>query len=272
MRVLITGASSGIGYKIGVELAKRGHLVYMTCRSIKEVFCLRKKLELEGVSAVCFKLDLLTDDIYLVRKLEIDCLVNQAGIGVSGSLLTMDDKGLREVYETNIFRSFLLLKEVYWQMKKRNIMGKIFVTSSLISLFPIPFLGVYSSSKAAISLFSSRFIYSSIPILYPSILDGLSSFAVIKIIGDTIQFCLIEPGAYKTGFNQVMVDSFYNYSSLNTTIPIYQRKLFALLESKNMDRLVFKIVKEIEHKKTKKILRVPFLQGVLLKIYGLFFG
>lgn len=254
MRVLITGASSGIGYKIGVELAKRGHLVYMTCRSIKEVFCLRKKLELEGVSAVCFKLDLLTDDIYLVRKLEIDCLVNQAGIGVSGSLLTMDDKGLREVYETNIFRSFLLLKEVYWQMKKRNIMGKIFVTSSLISLFPIPFLGVYSSSKAAISMLVKTLQKEE------------------KVLGDTIQFCLIEPGAYKTGFNQVMVDSFYNYSSLNTTIPIYQRKLFALLESKNMDRLVFKIVKEIEHKKTKKILRVPFLQGVLLKIYGLFFG
>lgn len=254
MRVLITGASSGIGYKIGVELAKRGHLVYMTCRSIEEVFCLRKKLELEGVSAVCFKLDLLTDDIYLVRKLEIDCLVNQAGIGVSGSLLTMDDKGLREVYETNIFRSFLLLKEVYWQMKKRNIMGKIFVTSSLISLFPIPFLGVYSSSKAAISMLVKTLQKEE------------------KVLGDTIQFCLIEPGAYKTGFNQVMVDSFYNYSSLNTTIPIYQRKLFALLESKNMDRLVFKIVKEIEHKKTKKILRVPFLQGVLLKIYGLFFG
>lgn len=254
MRVLITGASSGIGYKIGVELAKRGHLVYMTCRSIKEVFCLRKKLELEGVSAVCFKLDLLTDDIYLVRKLEIDCLVNQAGIGVSGSLLTIDDKGLREVYETNIFRSFLLLKEVYWQMKKRNIMGKIFVTSSLISLFPIPFLGVYSSSKAAISMLVKTLQKEE------------------KVLGDTIQFCLIEPGAYKTGFNQVMVDSFYNYSSLNTTIPIYQRKLFALLESKNMDRLVFKIVKEIEHKKTKKILRIPFLQGVLLKIYGLFFG
>ena len=254
MRVLITGASSGIGYKIGVELGKRGHLVYMTCRSIKEVFCLRKKLELEGVSAVCFKLDLLTDDIYLVRKLEIDCLVNQAGIGVSGSLLTIDDKGLREVYETNIFRSFLLLKEVYWQMKKRNIMGKIFVTSSLISLFPIPFLGVYSSSKAAISMLVKTLQKEE------------------KVLGDTIQFCLIEPGAYKTGFNQVMVDSFYNYNSLNTTIPIYQRKLFALLESKNMDRLVFKIVKEIEHKKTKKILRVPFLQGILLKIYGLFFG
>lgn len=254
MRVLITGASSGIGYKIGVELAKRGHLVYMTCRSIKEVFCLRKKLELEGVSAVCFKLDLLTDDIYLVRKLEIDCLVNQAGIGVSGSLLTMDDKGLRKVYETNIFRSFLLLKEVYWQMKKRNIMGKIFVTSSFISLFPIPFLGVYSSSKAAISMLVKTLQKEE------------------KVLGDTIQFCLIEPGAYKTGFNQVMVDSFYNYSSLNTTIPIYQRKLFALLESKNMNRLVFKIVKEIEYKKTKKILRVPFLQGVLLKIYGLFFG
>lgn len=253
MRILITGASSGIGYKLGVELAKRGHLVYMTCRTVKEVFWLRKKLKREEVLAFCFKLDLLTDDIYLVRKLEIDCLINQAGIGVSGSLLTMNYQGLREVYETNIFQSFLLLKEVYWQMKKRNIAGKIFVTSSLISLFPIPFLGSYSSSKAAISMLVKTLQKEE------------------KLFGDTIQFCLIEPGAYNTGFNQVMVDSFYNYSSLPTTVPIYQRKLFALLESKNINRLVFKIIKEIEHKKTKKILRVPWLQGIFLKIYELFF-
>ena len=53
MRVLITGAASGIGYQVGVMLARRGHLVYMTCRSVAEVYLLREKLKKEMVFARC---------------------------------------------------------------------------------------------------------------------------------------------------------------------------------------------------------------------------
>ena len=151
MRVLITGASSGIGYQVGKILASRGHLVYMTCRTVKEVFQLRKKIKREGVDAICLKLDLLSSDIDMVDTLDIDCLFNHVGIGISGSILQMDEKSLRDVYEVNIFCSFTLLKKAYCHMKEKNIAGKIFVTSSLIGMFPIPFFGVYSSSKAAIS-------------------------------------------------------------------------------------------------------------------------
>ena len=86
MRVLITGATSGIGYEVGVLLAQRGHLVYMACKTVAEVFWLREKLEREEVDAVCLKLDLLTDDINLVDSLGIDCLFNHAGMGTSGSI------------------------------------------------------------------------------------------------------------------------------------------------------------------------------------------
>ena len=72
MRVLITGAASGIGYQVGVMLARRGHLVYMTCRSVAEVYLLREKLKKEMVFARCFKLDLFTDDIRMVDYLDID--------------------------------------------------------------------------------------------------------------------------------------------------------------------------------------------------------
>ena len=133
MRVLITGSSSGIGYEVGVRLAKAGHLVYITGRTVKEVYYLRQKLQREGVNAVCLKLDLLTDDIYLANSLDIDCLFNHAGVGVSGSMLTTDDKALRDVYEVNFFRSFLFLKLVSQHMIKRHLNGKIFVTSSFIN-------------------------------------------------------------------------------------------------------------------------------------------
>lgn len=257
MKVLITGASSGIGYEVGKMLAKKGNLVYMTCHTVKEVVRLRKKLEEENISAVCFKLDLLTDDIYLAKSLDIDCLFNQAGIGCSGSILSISNDALREVYETNIFRSFLFLKLIYQNMVNKHIAGKIFVTSSLISLYPLPFLGVYSSSKAAVSQLVKTLQQES------------------KVLDNHISFCLVEPGAYSTGFNQFMIDRVEKYQKLDSqqlSILNYQRKLFAILESNHITKAGNQIVKEMLKEKPKKILRIPKLQGILLKIYFLFFG
>ena len=256
MRVLITGAASGIGYEVGKLLVQRGHLVYMTCKTVAEVFWLREKLEREKVKAICLKLDLLTDDIDLVDSLDIDCLFNHAGIGTSGSILYLKDEALRDIYEVNVFRSFLLLKKVYKHMVSKHIEGKIFVTSSLIGMFPLPFLGVYSSSKAAISQLVKTLQQEE------------------KVFRNNISFCLVEPGAYSTGFNQVMIDEAEGYQEFTKkflSIHQYQRKLFTLLESKNVAKLAAKIVLEMENKKTKKVLRVPIFQGFLLKVYSFFF-
>lgn len=256
MRVLITGATSGIGYEVGKRLAEKGHLVYMTCRSVKEVFCLREKLSSEGVSAICLKLDLLTDDIYLAHSLDIDCLFNHAGIGSSGSILTTDDRALREVYEVNVFRSFLFLKLVCQHMVKQKIRGKIFVTSSLLGITSLPFLGIYSSSKAAISSLVKALQWESGVLQYP------------------LSFCLVEPGAYATGFNQSMIDNIEKHQNLDSkflSIQRYQRVLFCLLESKRIDSLSKKILYEMLKEKPRKVLRVPRLQGFLLKVYFFFF-
>lgn len=259
MRILITGASSGIGYQVGKILASHGHLVYMTCHTVKEVFHLREKLERDGVSAICFKIDLLTDDIDIVDHLDIDCLFNHAGVGCSGSILTMNEECLRDVFEVNFFRSFLLLKKTYHHMVEKKISGKIFVTSSLLGMFPIPFFGVYSSSKSAIS----------------QLVKTLQKEE--EVFCHSISFCLVEPGAYATGFNQMMIDRGEKYVEdffykKYLSIRSFQRKLFLLLESSNINGISKRIVKEIEHKKTKNILRIPWIQGFILKIYHLFFS
>ena len=258
MRVLITGAASGIGYEVGVRLAIQGHLVYMTCRSVAEVYSLREKLKKDKVFARCFKLDLLTDDIRMVDYLDIDCLFNHAGIGTAGSVLYMSEDALRDIYEVNFFRSFLLLKKVYRHMVDRKIHGKIFVTSSLLGEFSLPFFGVYGSSKAAISQLVKTLQQEE------------------KVFRHGISFCLVEPGAYFTGFNQVMIDRQEKYVEASfykrfLSMSAYQRKLFLLLESKNIDKLAKRIVLEMERKKTKKVLRVPWIQGFFLKVYNFFF-
>ena len=105
------------------------------------------------VDAHTFKMDITTDDIFLVDDLDIDCLINQAGIGLGDSILYMDIEVLRKNYEVNIFSSFSLLKRVYHNMVKRNVRGKIFVTSSVAGYLSFPFLGCYTSVKQQLVLF-----------------------------------------------------------------------------------------------------------------------
>lgn len=259
MKILITGASSGLGYAIGKRLSGRGHLVYFTTHTEKELVTLKEKLKNDNVDALCFKMDITTDDIKLVDKINIDCLINHAGIGIGGSILYMNIDCLRENYEVNIFSSFNLLKRVYKNMENNNIKGKIFVTSSLASMIPISFLGCYTSSKAAISMLT------------------MTIKKELKYLNSDISISLIEPGAYSTGFNQVMIDNKNKYLEHDNLIYKYrnvinkkQRKMFRFVENDNYDSLVNKVVREIERKKSKFKIRAPFFQRLFTKIYNIF--
>lgn len=260
MFVLVTGAYSGIGYKLGCSLAKRGHLVYMSVETEKQLKELRKKLEEEKIEAHAFKMDITTDDISLVDDLNIDCLINHAGVGLGGSVLDMDIDVLRKNYEVNVFSSFDLLKRIYHNMRERKVMGKIFVTSSVAAYLPFPFLGCYTSSKAAISA------------LCRSIRKEL------EYLDSDITISIIEPGAYYTGFNQRMIESknlyldkkslFYkNRNSINKL----QKNLFRFMEKDSLDDLVEKVVAEVDSERAKFIIRRPWYISIFLKVYFLLF-
>ncbi len=260
MRILITGATSNIAYELGKKLAKRNHVVYFTTHTTKELKNLEKKLKEDKINALCFKMDITTEDIKLVDKLTIDCLINHAGIGIGGSLLYMDIEALRETYEVNIFSSFQLLKKVYQNMEKSNISGKIFVTSSLAGYLPFPFLGCYTSSKAAIS------------ILCKTINKEL------QYLKSNIKISAIELSAYHTGFNQVMIDNKSKYIEKGNkieknieSINRLQRNLFCLIEKENIDKLTDQLVKQIESKNPKLIIRTPWYLKILIKLYFLIY-
>lgn len=259
MRILITGAHSGIGYQLGKKLVDHGHTVYFTTHTEMQKETLEKKIIDDGINALCFKMDITTDDLKLVDKIKIDCLINHAGIGNGGSLLYMDIDKFRENYEVNVFSSFYLLKKVYNNMNRDNINGKIFVTSSLAGYFPIPFLGCYTSSKAAIS------------ILVKTLKEEL------KYLKSNISISLIELGAYKTGFNEVMIENKEQFTEKNSPLYEYlesinriQKNGFSLIEKDNYDSLINKIIKNIESTHPKFLIREPFLQRIFIKLYRIF--
>ena len=261
MKILITGATSGIGFDLAKTLARGNHAVYITTHKKEQVEEVSKKIEKEKLMIYPYKMDIRKKkDRGLIRKINPDVLVNHAGIGNGGSLLDIDIEVLKDNYETNIFASFSLLKEFYDLKVERGEYGKIFVTSSVVSMLPIPFLGCYTSSKAAISMLVKTLQLE------------------LKSRDSNIHISLIEPGAYHTGFNQVMIDNkqlFTEKSShIYKDIPSMnriQRNMFALIEKENTISLVKKVAKEIEKEHPKFLIRKPMIQGLMAKILFLFY-
>lgn len=261
MRILITGACSGIGFDLARELSSRNHVVYITVHTKEQLKEVKKKVKDIKLNILCFKMDIRNKtDRKILQTLNIDCLVNHAGIGNGGSVLEMDISTLRKNYETNVFSSFSLLQEFYQLKTQEQSKAKIFVTSSIASMLPIPYLGCYTSSKAAISMLV------------------FTMKQELKYLNSNISISLIEPGAYHTGFNQVMIDNKNIFTNKNSkiyknkdSINRLQRNLFAVIEKKNYNKLINKIIKEIESDNPKFKIRLPISQSIFAKIYLLFF-
>ena len=150
MKILITGAASGLGYLTALTLAQRGHEVYLTCHTKKQVKLVKEKLG-NPINITIMKIDITKEeDRQKVLDLNVDCLYNHAGIALGGSIIEADMDEVRENFEVNVFSSFRLLQLVLRQMVDKDS-GRIVVMSSLASSFSIPFAGVYSATKASIT-------------------------------------------------------------------------------------------------------------------------
>ena len=191
MKILITGARSGIGYHTGIILANMGHFVYFGTQTEREREALKedlKKLKLyETVKAI--KLDInKKEDRKKILKLDLDVLINNAAISIGGPILELEVSKIRENFETNFFSTIKLTKLFINNLNKNEKEGNIDIISSLAGTLPIPFIGSYASTKAALSMVTR--------ILHQELI----------ISNSKVRIKLVEPGLYHTGFNQVMLD------------------------------------------------------------------
>ena len=261
MKVLITGATSGIAYSLARELFKRCHIVYICVHCNNEVKLVRRKLKKDNIykNVYVFKMDITNKkDINLIDKLDIDVLVNHAGIGIGGSLLDLDIKDIRYNFETNFFSTLELTKRFIDKKKKEDKRGRVLITSSLAGLMPIPFLGSYCASKSAL------------------ITMGICLDKELKRSSSKIDIKLILPGAYKTGFNQVMLESLSksisnsDYFVFEDDLVLDEKRFFNVVESLDISSIVYKMADAIESNSNKLLYKAPFSQGIFTKIYMLF--
>ena len=260
MKILITGARSGIGFLAGITLASRNHFVYMTTHTKEEAKRLKKITDELGLKVIVFKLDISNEqDRKLVDNLDIDVLINHAGMGIGGSVLDVSLEDMKKNFNINYFCSYDLVKRVTNKMIKSSKNGKVIIMSSISGITSIPFLGIYSSTKAAIS----------------NMADALRM--ELKFLKSKVKVILIEPGAYKTGFNQVMINDidrnisedsvFYNDKEKIYTL---LSKTFNIIEKKKINSVVTSIIEAVESKSPKRKYRTPFLQRIFTKIYLIF--
>ncbi|WP_420371263.1 SDR family oxidoreductase [Galbibacter orientalis] len=107
--VVVTGASSGIGKSIAIQLALKGAKVVLAARNEKKLICIKQQILKEnGVAAyvvtdVTKKQDLMElVDIAIKKYGQLDVMINNAGISQLSRLDELDVEGWEEMIATNL--------------------------------------------------------------------------------------------------------------------------------------------------------------------------
>ena len=148
--VLITGASSGIGKSIGLYLISKGYIVYGTTRSLTknkdfDAFPLLEMDVRNTVSVSKAIADLLQKEGHL------DVVINNAGVGITGPLEETPHEEIVGAFDTNFNGPLHVIKAVLPQMRKQK-KGLIINITSLAGYMGLPYRGIYSAAKSALSV------------------------------------------------------------------------------------------------------------------------
>ena len=159
--VLITGATSGIGYELAKLFAKDGYNLVIAARNKNELQNTSAELERQfGIDVITFSKDLFDSenafDLYneiILKGIQIDVLVNDAGQGHYGEFIDTDIHRELSIIQLNISSLVVLTKLFLQDMVKRGE-GKILNLSSVASKIPGPFQSVYHGTKAFVQSFT----------------------------------------------------------------------------------------------------------------------
>ena len=155
---IVTGASSGIGRAIALEMASRGVRVMLASRTEEDLLAVKGEIEEMGGIASLFVVD-VTDEKRCQELMEatlrqfqkIDILVNNAGISMRANFSEVDMDVLRRVMETNFWGSVYCSRYALPHIIRSK--GSIVGISSICGVTPLPGRSGYSASKHALDGF-----------------------------------------------------------------------------------------------------------------------
>lgn len=181
-RVLLTGASAGIGLATARHLVEAGYEVWGASRDVTRLPVVA------GFHAVA--MDLAQPESvasgYAAAVAEagaFDVLINNAGDGLFGPLEHLPPAEVRSQFETLVFGPLELIRLALPGMRARGG-GTIINVTSLAGRLPIPFMAPYNAAKSALS--------------------ALSATLALELAGSGVRVIDLEPGDIATAFNDRM--------------------------------------------------------------------
>lgn len=209
MKVLVTGASSGIGRDMAEILAQKGYNLVLVSRSeeklqkVKENILKNNKVDIEIVS-----IDLSNEQNCKElhnRVKDVDILVNNAGFGDCGEFTKTDLEKELKMINTNIVAYHILTKLYLKDMKEKNS-GKILNVASIAGFMPGPLMATYYSTKSYIVRLSE------------SIREELRKDK------SKVQISILCPGPVATNFNNVANVKFHMREASSDKVAKYAVK------------------------------------------------
>lgn len=193
--ILITGASTGIGFETALLLAKEGHTVYATMRDTAKAHTLIDEAAKRNVSIQILSLDVESEQSIsncvnqiAERENTIDILINNAGAGFIRTMEQASMEEIHQVMDVNFYGVIRCTKAVLPFMRKQKS-GHIINISSVGGIVGQPVNEIYCAAKFA--------------------LEGLTeSIASYMKPYFGINVSLVEPGGVMTEFGNSLTKYF----------------------------------------------------------------
>lgn len=191
-RILITGASQGIGKALAEAAAARGAKVLICARNIELLQELAQQIRAKGGVIEVVQADITNRDDRqrLVEAAQtafggLDILVNNAGIGATGHFADCTPERLRQIMEVNFF-GLTETTRVFLPMLKKGNKPAIVNISSIAGKRGIPARSEYSASKFAV--------------------QGFSEALRAELAKDGVDVLVVCPGLTQTNFSANMIE------------------------------------------------------------------
>ncbi|HEX8286898.1 MAG TPA: SDR family NAD(P)-dependent oxidoreductase [Pyrinomonadaceae bacterium] len=210
--ILLTGASSGIGEALAIELSKRGAILGLVARRENLLRDLVGQCEENGASARAFPLD-ISDERAICEAArnfrnefgKIDILIANAGIGGGAKhAADLTPQDFRRVIDTNLIGAVNSVAAVLPQMVERRS-GQLVAISSLAGFRGLPKSAAYCASKAGMTAF-----FESVR---------------LDVQAKGVAVTIIQPGFIKTPLTSGRENKMPFLMELNDSIPYFLRAI-----------------------------------------------
>ncbi len=175
--ILITGSGSGLGRAMAIRLADEGYNIILNGRTesklietneILKKFNIKSTIKVGDVSDSKFVESMISE---IIEEWELLYgVINNAGISKgSASILDKNEKDMQKIMDINFKGAWLVSKYAAKCMIKQRelkpLRGKIINVSSIAGLDPMPGIGIYSCSKAALNMLTKVLAKELAPII-----------------------------------------------------------------------------------------------------------